>query len=365
MTEGQNREKQKAGNGGNDGMKGPGPPFYTRIPKSIKRRNMRTMKKILAVILFLALMAAVFGSLAEETEAPAAPFETMYDTKTGTDWSAYSSPNYYIVLSLKNGRWWRVDARIDDRFSELTNALDGAEDREAAYAELDVYLDTLPVASAVELSEQPLATGTLNAYAGKTLRDIMADGFRIEYIQTLSPDGEGEGPEWLDLTDDEGNTFNVPCYLFDGNYEGNVMFCLKKGIYSYGFVFDVKESQLRKTIGEGTWDDLEACSAKLHGLNAAAACKLPAPIEAEPEDGEEAEEETTLRTIGQIEELLNQACYVNPEGGRYVHTVPDCAIVHPKFIPLTKVEYTDEIKAAYAFCPVCCLNEYHAETQGE
>ena len=65
------------------------------------------------------------------------------------------------------------------------------------------------------------------------------------------------------------------------------------------------------------------------------------------------------------EEQLNQACYVNPEGGRYVHTVPDCAIVHPKFIPLTKVEYTDEIKAAYAFCPVCCLNEYHAETQGE
>ena len=68
------------------------------------------------------------------------------------------------------------------------------------------------------------------------------------------------------------------------------------------------------------------------------------------------------RSAQDIEDMLKQACYINPDGGTMVHSVPDCRIVHPKFLPLTKVEYTEEIKANYSFCPVCCMDEHYGET---
>ena len=328
------------------------------------------MKKILAVILILALMTAACASLAEETESAAVPFETMGDTRKGSDWTAYSAPDYFIVLTKQNGCWWRVDAQIDDRFREMSEGLAEAEDPEKAYAEYEAYLNALPVASAVVLAEQPADDGTLNAWAGKPLRDILAEGYGIDYIQALTTGdagGDDGTAETISLTDDEGVTCEVRFYCYPSDFRACVTVCLKKGIYDYGVYLDITDEQLLQAVEEGTWGDLKAGSVTLRGLTAETACRLPGPVGMEPEDGEKAEEaeETTLRTIGQIEELLNRACYVNPDGGAYVHTVPDCATVHPKFIPLTKVEYTDEIKAAYAFCPVCCLNEYSAETQGE
>ena len=68
------------------------------------------------------------------------------------------------------------------------------------------------------------------------------------------------------------------------------------------------------------------------------------------------------RTAREIEAILKQACYINPDGGTMVHSVPDCPSVHPKYIPLTKVEYTEEIRAGYSFCPICCLDEHYGET---
>ncbi len=71
------------------------------------------------------------------------------------------------------------------------------------------------------------------------------------------------------------------------------------------------------------------------------------------------------RSVHQIEEMLKQACYIHPEGGTRVHTVPDCRSVHPQFLPLTQVAYTDEIKARYSYCPVCCLDESYGTNSQE
>ena len=68
------------------------------------------------------------------------------------------------------------------------------------------------------------------------------------------------------------------------------------------------------------------------------------------------------RSAQEIEAMLEKACYINPDGGIRVHSVPDCRSVHSKFLPLTKVEYTEEIKAKYSFCPVCCVDEHYGET---
>lgn len=70
-------------------------------------------------------------------------------------------------------------------------------------------------------------------------------------------------------------------------------------------------------------------------------------------------------TDEEIEARLEQACYINPNGGRYVHTVPDCETVFPAVLPLTRVEYTDEIRQWYPFCSVCCSEEYLAAREKE
>lgn len=236
------------------------------------------MKKMLAVVLSLALMAAVCGAPAEKTESAAMPFETMGDTRKGDDWTAYSAPDYFIVLTKQDGHWWRVDAQIDDRFREMTEALGEAEDPEAAYAEYEAYLDALPVASALELAEQPADAGTLNTYAGKTLRDILAEGYRIDYIQALTTGDTGDDDgtaETILLTDDAGVTCEARFYRYPGDYRASVMIYLKKGIYNYGIFFDMTDEQLLQAVEEGTWDDLKAGSLTLTGLNAEAACRLP------------------------------------------------------------------------------------------
>ena len=68
------------------------------------------------------------------------------------------------------------------------------------------------------------------------------------------------------------------------------------------------------------------------------------------------QEQRSERTEDEIIALLKDHCYINPDGGRYAHLDQYCRSVHQKYLPLTKVEYTDEIAQKYEFCPVCCIN---------
>ena len=68
------------------------------------------------------------------------------------------------------------------------------------------------------------------------------------------------------------------------------------------------------------------------------------------------QEQHSERTEDEIIALLTDHCFINPDGGRYVHLDQYCRSVHQKYLPLTSVEYTDEIAKKYEFCPVCCIN---------
>ena len=63
------------------------------------------------------------------------------------------------------------------------------------------------------------------------------------------------------------------------------------------------------------------------------------------------------RTEEEIVSLLQEHCYINPDGGRFVHLNKNCISVHPKYLPLTEVEYTDDIAQKYEFCAVCCIGQ--------
>ncbi len=51
---------------------------------------------------------------------------------------------------------------------------------------------------------------------------------------------------------------------------------------------------------------------------------------------------------------LKEHCYINPDGGNKVHLDMNCPGVNPRHLPLTEVEYTEEISNKYHFCPICC-----------
>ena len=52
---------------------------------------------------------------------------------------------------------------------------------------------------------------------------------------------------------------------------------------------------------------------------------------------------------------LKEHCYINPTGGERLHTDQNCRSVHEKYLPLTEVEFSDELLKQYSLCSVCTL----------
>ena len=59
-----------------------------------------------------------------------------------------------------------------------------------------------------------------------------------------------------------------------------------------------------------------------------------------------------------LEQSGRSFCCNDPDGGRYAHLDQYCRSVHQKYLPLNKVEYTDEIAHKYELCPVCCIHPW-------
>ena len=61
--------------------------------------------------------------------------------------------------------------------------------------------------------------------------------------------------------------------------------------------------------------------------------------------------------------LLQEHCYINPEGGSKLHLDQNCPSVSPKFLPLTEVNYDDYANSQYGLCPVCVQGESQQASQ--
>ena len=56
------------------------------------------------------------------------------------------------------------------------------------------------------------------------------------------------------------------------------------------------------------------------------------------------------------EEAINQLkehCFINPNGGKLLHTDQNCRSVHDKYLPLTEIEFSEELLNQYSLCSVC------------
>ena len=63
--------------------------------------------------------------------------------------------------------------------------------------------------------------------------------------------------------------------------------------------------------------------------------------------GEEISEEAINR--------IKEHCYINPNGGEKLHTDQNCRSVHDKYLPLTEIEFSEELLKQYSLCPICAL----------
>ena len=344
-----------------------------------------TVRRIAALLLAAAVLYAAGGVLAEESQS--LPVFTYFGeaVEDAPETSLYGLDGERCVAVVEyGGKFYRVVSFMDDKALELNAAVQEAwdSDQETAWNTLDEYIMELPVAYTEPITVSPAGRQELDALAGKTLEELEADGWTVVPV---GPDEE---------------TGEVRCSLEKGLFEYDVTVnetaeawqqCEEAGSYGSltvkqadfaGVSYNAVSLQYR---ANGTWDPpAESVSAENYDIILVISEEIAAawnggdvdkealiasltekyPYEEElirelvesygvtpPEERQVQEGE---RTDEEIEILLLQACYINPHGGTYVHSVPDCTSVHPMFIPLTKVDFNWAIRSQYEFCPVCC-----------
>lgn len=264
-------------------------------------------------------------SAGEPAPSGVVPFASFGDAVNAEDSHVYFSADYCIVLAQAGGSWWRLDAQVDEQYKALYDAFMGPEQGTSAADDFRLYLTTLPF-SAVRPEEQPLTGGSLAGYAGKTPKDLLADGFGFDWMQASAADeirASGDA-ECVILKDDAGNEYRVPLYLVYSDYPDSLLFCMSKGIYSYYFYFDSTEADLRKAAGDGSWTGLKIAGASFCGFSAALTRSFFGNINARPE-GITGEQAAAIRTVKDAK-ACDCICFFQDDINRFVVVVvgEDC-----------------------------------------
>lgn len=182
------------------------------------------MKKMISLVLALVMLCTVLGVLAEEGHiAPlyATVGEALDDGMEGHV-IAGGEGDYYAVVTQKDGKYYRSVAFYDEKAKELeevSNNLDfEAEDffekLEAAMNAAEAYRKTLPIAYSEQFTAQPLTNEEMEAMVGKTLYQLMEEGFEIGSNGTEL----GEEEEMLIVYSLRYGVFDYACVV-DANFD--------------------------------------------------------------------------------------------------------------------------------------------------
>ena len=274
------------------------------------------MKKWFLLLACLVLICTACSALAEESAetAAAGAFSVMSEAHTGAE-KVYFSSDYYLVLIKKDGAWWRVDARLDDRYREVYAALSSSGYAQEAIEEFDAYAWSLPVASAVRLEEEPLDGAALKAYAGEKLGSLLADGFTVVCVHVYTGDETDYGTDYLTLADESGKEYRVPLYMSNIGYESGILFQLDKGIYTYEFTCSGTAETLQKAVEDGTLGELVLDDGAFSGLSSSTMYEI---MEESSKRRPVTEAEAlSIRTVGDALRYISIA-YSSDGGEKYV-----------------------------------------------
>ena len=207
------------------------------------------MKKILALILTVMMLGTVCCTLAEETQGTPL-YTTVGDAMDAARETAGEEGNivagsmigeYVAVITEENGKYFRHIADYDEKLAELEAVRNGLnfeandywEKWEEASADIEAYMRTLPVAYSEEFTAEPFTQADLDALAGKTIAELTEAGYVTEMSGT----------------------------------EGEIVFTMRYGIFSYKFTVDADEEAYFTAIDNGTDGDLVVKSGKSAGIS--------------------------------------------------------------------------------------------------
>ena len=207
------------------------------------------MKRIIALLMTVLMLATMTGVYAEEGHgAPlyATVGDAIDDSYEDRVITGGVPEEYYAVVTMKDGKYYRSVAYWDEKLTELNKAMDSldyeAEDffekHDAAMQAVDDYIKTLPIAYSEEFTAQPLTDEEMQAMVGKTLAQLTEEGF-----ETGSNGTEN-----------------------DENGEMIIVFSLRYGVYDYFCQVDADFDQYTEAQDNGTEGDLVVKDVKLGGI---------------------------------------------------------------------------------------------------
>ena len=209
------------------------------------------MKKLIALAMVVVMLFTVLGVLAEEGQmAPlyATVGEALEDSAEDRIVAGGVPGEYYAVVTQKDGKYYRSVAICDEKLNELNEALENldheAEDffekHDAAMQAVDDYLKTLPIAYSEEFTAEPLTDEEMASMQGKSLSQLIEEGFEI------GSNGTEPGEEDEPL----------------------IVYLLRYGVYDYRCVVDADFDQYIAAQDNGAEGDLVVKSMSLAGITA-------------------------------------------------------------------------------------------------
>lgn len=232
------------------------------------------MKKTIALVLSMMLLFAACAALAEA-------LEPMYATVGDAVAAAGDHPivgggdDYFAVVTEKDGVYYRSIAETDDKYMELQQAVWDAdpEDMDAAFAAVDAYVDTLPIAYTEQFAAVPMEQAEMDALIGKTVGELRDEG----YIDSES-----------------------------GTEGDDIVYVMHNGLFDYAFTVDADFDAYVKAQDDGSDGDFAVKSVALRGITSEACLKsmhLDGTIEEAPDPFAGYAELTAdvLEMIGQVQ----------------------------------------------------------------
>ncbi len=208
------------------------------------------MKKLIALAMVVVMLFTALGVLAEEGQmAPlyATVGEALEDSAEGRVVAGSIPGEYYAVVTQKDGKYYRSVAICDEKLNELNEALENldyeAEDffekHDAAMQAVDDYLKTLPIAYSEEFTAEPLTDEEMASMQGKSLSQLIEEGFEI-------------GSNGTEPGEDEEEIL--------------IVYSLRHGVYDYNCVVDADFDQYIAAQDNGAEGDLVVKSMSLAGI---------------------------------------------------------------------------------------------------
>ena len=166
------------------------------------------MKKIISLILAGLILCLAYAAQAAGEELPA--FTSVRDVLDHTEGNLeiVSHEGYTVLILEADGRYIRMAALSDDHARDLYKAATGEDYSVSAMEAFNDYTYTLPFCYTEELNQMPKSRAELDGMKGKTVQELMDEGF---------------GKEMIIGKDEIGSPVHI---------------CLENGFYKYEFEVD-------------------------------------------------------------------------------------------------------------------------------